>query len=97
MRLIGYLQDLSLLITTPTTFNGVRLQLVQGDQLVMRFSSSQNAFAFAGDVQRVCKLPYSYLHIAFPKEVQGTVIRKAARVKTTIVASICTEQEGAPI
>jgi c-di-GMP-binding flagellar brake protein YcgR len=94
VRLIGYLQDLSMLITTPATVNSVRLQLMEGDQLVMRVFSSQNAFGFACDVQRVCKLPYSYLHISFPKEVQGTVIRKAARVKTKIIVKVGTEQAG---
>lgn len=94
VRLIGYLEDLSMLITTPATVNSVRLQLMEGDQLVMRVFSSQNAFGFASEVQRICKLPYSYLHISFPKKVQGTVIRKAARVKTKIIVKVRTEQEG---
>ncbi|WP_210541973.1 flagellar brake protein [Rhodoferax sp. PAMC 29310] len=88
VRLIGYCQDLSLLLTTPATANNVRLQLMEGDQLIMRVFSSQNAFGFACDVQRVCKLPYNYLHVSFPKEVQGTVIRKEARVKTKIIVNI---------
>ena len=94
VRLIGYLKDLSMLITAPTTFNNVRLQLIEGDRLVMRVFSSQNAFGFACDVQRICKLPYNYLHISFPEKVQGTVIRKAARVKTKITVKVHTEQEG---
>lgn len=93
VRLIGYLQDLSLLITTPVTTNSVRLQMLEGDTLVMRFFSGQNAFGFACDVQRVCKLPYSYLHIAFPTKIQGTVIRKAARVKTKIIVKVCNAKE----
>lgn len=94
VRLIGYFQDLSLLFTTPATVNGVRLQLIEGDQLVIRVFSSQNAFGFACEVQRVCKLPYNYLHVSFPKEVQGTVIRKAARVKTNIIVNVSAEQDG---
>ncbi len=94
VRLIGYMQDLSLLITAPAMPNGVRLQMVEGDALVMRFFSGQNAFGFASDVQRVCKLPYNYLHIAFPKKIQGTVIRKAARVRTKIVAKVCNEKDA---
>jgi len=96
VRLIGYLQDLSMLITTPATVNGVRMQLMEGDQLVMRVFSSQNAFGFACDVQRVCKLPYNYLHISFPKDIQGTVIRKAARVKTKIIAKSVRNRRPAP-
>lgn len=94
VRLIGYLKDMSLLITTPVTANSVRLQMAEGDALVMRFFSGQNAFGFACNVQRVCKLPYNYLHISFPTKIQGTVIRKAARVKTKILAKICHEKEG---
>ncbi|NCN98043.1 MAG: flagellar brake protein [Rhodoferax sp.] len=88
VRLIGYLQDMSLLITTPVSANGVRLQLIENDQLVMRVFANQSAFGFASDVQRVCKLPYSYLHIAYPKNVQGMVVRKAPRVKTKIIAKV---------
>ncbi|NCP82730.1 MAG: flagellar brake protein, partial [Rhodoferax sp.] len=44
VRLIGYLQDMSLLITTPVSANGVRLQLIENDQLVMRVFANQSAF-----------------------------------------------------
>lgn len=94
VRLLGYLQDASLLITPPVTLYGVRLQLMEDDRLVIRTFSNQTAFGFSCDVQRVCKLPYSYLHISFPKEVQGTVIRKAARVKTKIPVKIRPEPAG---
>lgn len=96
VRLIGYAQDLSLLVSTPTLSNGVRLDLLERDQLVLRVFSSQNAFAFSSDVQRVCKLPYAYLHLAFPKEVQGTVIRKAHRIRIKIICNVQSTQEGAP-
>lgn len=88
VQLIGYVNDLSLLITTPVTSQNVRLQLIEGDALVMRVFVNQCAYGFACDVLRVCKLPYSYLHTTFPVSVQGTVIRKAPRVKTKIIAKI---------
>jgi c-di-GMP-binding flagellar brake protein YcgR len=92
VRLIGYLPGQSMLITIPKTSNDVPLQLIEGDQLVMRVFSSKNAFGFACDVQKVYRLPYSYMHISFPKEVQGTLIRKAARVRTKIIAKVRVEQ-----
>jgi c-di-GMP-binding flagellar brake protein YcgR len=95
VRLIGYAQDLSMLVTTPTLSNGVRLDLLERDQLVLRVFSSQNAFAFSSDVQRVCKLPYAYLHLSFPKEVQGTVIRKAHRIRIKIICNVRPDKEGA--
>lgn len=97
VSLIGYLQDASLLITTPVTSSRVRLQLLEDEPLVMRVFSNQSAFGFSCTVQRVCKLPYNYLHISYPQEVQGTVIRKAARIKTKIAAKIRMEKTGADL
>ncbi len=92
VKLIGYLQDHSMLITAPTTGGSVPMQVMPGDQLIMRVFSGQNAFGFACDVQRVCKVPYSYLHISFPKKIQGTLIRKAARVRTKIIVKVRAEE-----
>ena len=92
VKLIGYLQDQSMLITAPATSGNVPMQVMPGDQLIMRVFSGQNAFGFACDVQRVCKVPYSYLHISFPKKIQGTVIRKAARVRTKIIVKVRAEE-----
>lgn len=94
VRLLGYLPEQSLLITAPATGGGVPLPLMPGDQLIMRVFSGQNAFGFACDVLRMCKLPYSYLHIAFPRKIQGTVIRKAVRVKTKIIVKVHTARGG---
>lgn len=88
VSLIGFLPGHSILITTPTTASNVRLQLIEDDQVVMRIFSRQQAFAFSSDVLRTCKLPYSYLHISVPRAIEGTVIRKAARVKTKIIVKV---------
>lgn len=88
VRLIGYLPGYSLLITAPKTATGGSLPLAESDTLVLRAFSGQNAFAFACNVQRVCRAPYHYLHLGFPDTVQGTVIRKAPRVRTKIGANV---------
>lgn len=95
VRFIGSLQDQSLLITAPVLASGVRLDLMEGDNLVIRIFSSQNAFAFACEVLRVCKLPYGYLHVSFPQVVQGTVIRKAPRIKIKIGVMVGTDKDKA--
>ena len=94
VRLIGFMHGQSLLVTAPVLADGSRVQLLEQDTLVMRVFSSQNAFGFACDIQRICKLPYHYMHLSFPKEVQGTVIRKSARVRAKIIAKVFTEQGG---
>lgn len=88
VKVIGYLRGSSLLVTAPVTANGVRLQLMEGERVVMRSFSGQNAFAFTCTVERVCKLPYEYLHLSFPDVIQGVMIRKAPRVKSKIIAAV---------
>jgi len=95
VRLIGYVNDMSLMVTTPVTSQDVRLQLIEGDALVMRVFVNQCAYGFACDVLRVCKLPFNYLHLSFPREVKGTVVRKAPRVKSKIIATVRHPNVGA--
>lgn len=89
VKLIGYLENTSLLVTAPMV-NGLRLELRPNDKIVARVFSSQKAFGFNCFVERVCKIPYDYLHLSFPKEIQGSVIRKSPRVRTKIIASVAT-------
>jgi len=89
VRLLGYLDNTSLMVTTPTT-NGMRVPVREHDKIVARVFSSQKAFAFDCTVMRVCRMPYDYLHLSFPDVVQGAVIRKSPRIKTKIIASITT-------
>lgn len=87
VRLIGYLDNCSLLVTTPKQ-NGLRVPLRENDKLVARVFTSQKAFGFSTTIERVCKIPYEYMHLAFPKQIQGSMVRKAPRVRTRIIASI---------
>ncbi len=88
VRLVGYVHGVSLITTAPTNAAGLRLPLIEHEQLVLRVFSVMNAFAFSCSVIRLCKLPFHYLHLSFPSEVQGTVIRAAPRVKTKIPAKV---------
>lgn len=95
VRLIGYINNLSLLVTMPREVNGLRLGLLENDNLVVRIFTSQNAFGFSATVSKIIKVPFEYLHLTFPTEVKGVVIRKAPRVKTKIICSVAAEQSGA--
>lgn len=81
VRLIGYLDKQSLIVTTPT-YKGMRVSLLENESLVLRTFTRQSAFLFSCTVLRVCRLPFDYLHLSFPGEIKGTVIRKATRVHT---------------
>lgn len=80
VRVVGYLENVSLLVTAPSR-NGRRMDLLENEILVVRAFSRQSAFAFNCSILRVCKLPFDYLHLSFPRRIQGTVIRKSTRVR----------------
>ncbi len=87
VRLVGYLDRVSVLVTAPMV-HGVRLPLLEDENVVARVFSGQNAFGFTCSVRRVCKVPFDYLHLSFPDEIQGAVIRKSPRIKLKIITSV---------
>jgi len=87
VKLIGYLENSSVLVTTPY-HDGLRLPLREGEKIIIRAFSGQNAFGFSSTLERICKLPFEYLHLSFPATVQGMVVRKSPRVRIKIIASI---------
>jgi hypothetical protein len=87
VKLIGYVDNVSVLVTAPMA-NGLRVPLRENDNIVARIFAGQKAFGFSSTVERVCKIPFDYLHLSFPDKVQGSVIRKSPRVRTRIIASV---------
>lgn len=80
VKVVGYVDNVSLIVTAPSR-NGMRLDLLENESLIVRAFSRQSAFAFSCSVLRVCRRPFDYLHLSFPRQVQGTVIRKSTRVR----------------
>ena len=87
VKLIGYVDNVGLLVTSPME-NGFRVPFRERDKIVARIFSSQKAFGFSTQIDRVCKIPFDYLHLSFPDRIQGSLIRSAPRVRTNIIASI---------
>lgn len=92
VKLIGYLDNASLLVTAPLE-NGLRVPLRDNDKIVARVFTSQKAFGFTTSINRVCKIPYDYLHLDFPESIQGSVVRKSPRVRTKIITSVSRGEE----
>ena len=88
VKVIGYLRGASLLVTVPITANGLRLQLMEKEKVVMRSFSGQNAFGFACTIEKIIRIPFEYMHLSFPDNIQGIKIRKAPRIKTRIIATV---------
>lgn len=87
VRVIGYVENVSLIVTAPQA-GGRRLELVDNDPVIVRVFSRQSAFAFRSSVMRVCRLPFDYVHLSFPTLIQGSVIRKATRVRVRLAADV---------
>ena len=87
VRLIGFLDKHCLLITSPAGL-AYQTPLMEGDRITSRVFLGHGAFGFVSFVDKIIRLPFEYLHLSFPKEVQGLLIRKAPRVKTEIAATV---------
>ncbi len=94
IRLLGYFDRVGLIVTAPL-HKGVRVPLIDSDIITVRAFTRQSAFAFNCSVARVSRLPYDHLHLSFPHEVRGTIIRKATRVRTDLTVTAA-GSEGEP-
>ncbi len=86
--LIGYVQDSTLIVTMPASNQFVGEPYVEGDQVQVSLFSGNSVFNFTVFVDKIIKVPFKYLHLSFPKEIQGQNIRKSRRIKCSIQGSV---------
>lgn len=84
VTLVGYLEGQSLIVTTPVV-NGSMLLIREGQDFVVRLFSGKSAYAFAASVKRVTNTPYPHLHLTYPREVRGMIVRASPRGRTHII------------
>ncbi len=75
-RLIGYLEPHTLILHFDPEHTACR----PGQHLLARFSEGDNRFAFVSEVKAVCQHPFPYLHLAYPRGVQGIMLRRSQRL-----------------
>jgi c-di-GMP-binding flagellar brake protein YcgR len=85
--LIGWVKDEYMIVKHPMD-NGAPIALVEGERVTMRVFSGIHVCSFACTVERVFGRPLLYVHISFPRSIQGTSLRTAMRVKVDIPARI---------
>lgn len=88
VSMIGYVPNNTLIVTMPVTDQIVGEPLIEGDQLNIRLVTGQYAYKFTAFVDKVIKAPFKYLHLSFPKVVQGQSIRKSRRIKCNMNATV---------
>jgi hypothetical protein len=91
VRLIGYIQNRSILLTTPQV-NGAPLILADGEQLEVRMVTGNNIYAFQAAIQRLCVTPLHYLHLDYPAEVRMQQLRKSPWARVGLSASVSNGQ-----
>ena len=86
-RVIGYLPEHSLLITTPR--HSRKLILVrEGQMFAVRLLTSSHALGFTATVLKSQSQPFPYLHLTYPRELETIVIRKAQRADVHLIVAI---------
>ena len=96
--LIGFVPGHSVLVRTPLVQH-LPIPVPEGAAVLVRAFSGRHAFTFESRVDRVCRSPYPYMHLAYPAQVQQTLIRGALRVRIALpgVASNSAERNDAPV
>jgi hypothetical protein len=86
-RLIGYIRELTVLITTPVA-NGKRIDIIDGEILECSMINGSHIHIFESEVIRVCASPSHYLHLRYPAVVKMQKLRNGPRAKVNIGASV---------
>ncbi|MDX1812152.1 MAG: flagellar brake protein [Gammaproteobacteria bacterium] len=77
-QFIGYSNNQSLILSALKIGNSPVVPTID-DTFIMRFSDGEKALAFRSQVIEVCESPYVYIHLSFPKGVEGTLLRRGQR------------------
>lgn len=83
VTLIGYVAEQSVIVSVPV-INGRLMPIREGQTLNARFFSERNAYAFSAVVRKAASTPYPYLHLSYPPEVRGLVVRSSPRAQAHI-------------
>jgi len=96
--LIGFVPGHSVLVRTPLVQN-LPIPVPEGANVVVRAFAGRHAFTLESRIDRVCRSPYPYIHLAYPAQVQQTQIRGALRVRIALpgtAASSTDQADAAP-
>lgn len=82
-RLIGYIKNLSILVTTPMVV-GTPLIMADGEPVEIRMVTGNNIYVFQTAIQSMYTSPTNYMHLEHPAEVRVQKLRKSPWAKTNL-------------
>ena len=94
VTVLGWLENVCIMVTAPTEDN-IRLLLKEGEPVLARVFTGQNAFAFNGSVLKNVHAPFRHLHLSFPDKVESASIRSSPRCRVNLPATLTTASGGA--
>lgn len=80
VKLIGVVENSSILVTAPRV-QGKEFMLPEGQLLRLRMMADNIACGFQTRVLRACRVPYLYVHLAYPQKIEAVAVRQASRVR----------------
>ena len=92
VKLIGWVNDLSVLVTMPDTRPWAGPP-IEGDTIGVRAFSGRHAYGFSTVVGKRSVRPFEYLHLEFPRRISMRQIRNAERIATSISARVMDADE----
>jgi hypothetical protein len=95
VKLIGWVNDLSVLVTMPDTRPWAGPP-IEGDSISVRAFSGRHAYGFSTVVGKRSVRPFEYLHLEFPRRISMRQIRNAERIATSINARVMDADEPVP-
>ena len=94
-KAIGWVEHGTLLVNIPG--NVVHAGLIrENEQVLLRAFTGQNAFAFHSTIVKIVHVPYTYIHLTFPNQVQAVRVRSSVRhgVHLPITVTVAGGAEG---
>ncbi|MFZ6766084.1 flagellar brake protein [Undibacterium sp. Di26W] len=87
VKLIGFVKNMSILITAPT-IDGKAVIIRDGQTFIVRAFPGKRAYAFTASAIKSVYTPHAYLHLTYPKQVRCSTIRQGSRASVKIIASV---------
>lgn len=86
-RLVGYMKSKSVIITVPADEQG-SIFLKVGEAIAVKVFSGKHILSFSCSVIAVAASPFPHIHLSYPADVTGIVVRRSERVPVRIIAAI---------
>jgi c-di-GMP-binding flagellar brake protein YcgR len=84
-RVLGMFEGGSIIAHIP---GAIYTDLVEGDEVAVRYLAGRTAYGFKTTVLRRCTSPYPYFHLAYPDSVQDVEVRGSERISCLIPALV---------